>query len=265
MSSHVRYDSSLGLEAYRFQGLHQTFPGHFHPYYFMGFIQSGRQLAAVGGAEREIGPGALLLFDPGLVHTCRPVGEKPLEYRCLNIPPESMLRWTEEIAGKPLRPSFSPSLIPHAPQVPALRALHSHIMDGEPDLDPEEAFLLLLGSLLEHYARLVPGPEPLSPRPIQEAKEYLKAHYAQNVSLAELAGLTGQSRYQLLRAFSRQTGLTPHSYLVNLRVSAAKTLLESGLPPAQAALETGFADQSHLNRHFKRRFGLTPSQYFRKG
>lgn len=64
----IRYDPVLNLEAYRFQGLHQTFPGHFHPYYFMGFIQSGRQLTTVHGAEREIGPETLLLFDPGLVN-----------------------------------------------------------------------------------------------------------------------------------------------------------------------------------------------------
>lgn len=260
MPSHVRYDPILGLEAYRFQGLHQTFPGHFHPYYFMGYIQSGHQLTAVCGTEREVGPNTLLLFDPGLVHTCRPAGPESLEYCCLNISPEIMERWVEEVTGKPFLPSFSPSLIPNAPQIPALRALHSHILDREPDLCPEEAFLLLLGSLLEDYAHLSPAPESLSSAPVRAAEDFLRANYTRPVSLSELAERNGQSHYQLLRAFSRQTGLTPHSYLINLRVTAAKALLEAGLPPAQAALEVGFADQSHLNRHFKRRFGLTPSQ-----
>lgn len=257
----VQYDPVLGLEAYCFQGLHQTFPGHFHPYYFMGFIQSGRQMAAVHGVEEEIGPDTLLLFDPGLVHTCRPAGKEPLEYRCLNFPVKSMECWVAEITGSPSRPRFSPSLIPGAPQVPSLRSLHRQIIGKSPAEEKEESLLLLLGSLLEDYAQFSPSPESPSPVPVQTAMEYLKANYAQNVALADLAALTGQSRYQLLRAFSRQTGLTPHNYLINLRVTAAKELLEQGLPPAQAALEVGFADQSHLTRHFKRRFGLTPSRY----
>lgn len=260
----IRYDPGLNLEAYRFQGLHQTFPGHFHPYYFIGLIQSGRQLVTVQNTTREAGPGTLLLLDPGLPHTCRPVGAEPLRYCCLNIPVASMERWTAEITGRALRPSFSPSLVSRAPQAPAFLALHRCLMAPAPDLDPEETFLLLLSSLLEDYARLSPRASAVPTPAVHAAEDYLRANYTRNVTLHDLALLTGRSPYQLIRSFSRQTGLTPHSYLLSLRVTAARELLERGLPPAQAALEAGFSDQSHLNRHFKRRFGLTPSQCARR-
>jgi len=81
------------------------------------------------------------------------------------------------------------------------------------------------------------------------------------VTLAELAALSGLSRFQLLRGFARATGITPHAYLVQRRVLLARRLLARGQTPAQAALQAGFADQSHLSRAFVRQFGITPGRY----
>jgi AraC-like DNA-binding protein len=79
--------------------------------------------------------------------------------------------------------------------------------------------------------------------------------------LGELAALSGVSRFQFLRAFTRQTGITPHAYLVQLRVRMAQRLLRDGHTPAEAALGAGFADQSHLTRCFVRQLGVTPGRY----
>jgi len=79
--------------------------------------------------------------------------------------------------------------------------------------------------------------------------------------LAELAALSGVSRFQLLRGFVREIGITPHAYLVQLRVRHARRLLTHAHTPAQAALLAGFADQSHLTRAFVRQFGITPGRY----
>jgi AraC-like DNA-binding protein len=81
------------------------------------------------------------------------------------------------------------------------------------------------------------------------------------VSLAELASLSGVSRFQLLRGFAREVGITPHAYLVQQRVRLARRLLADGEAPAQAAIQAGFADQSHMTRAFVRQLGITPSRY----
>jgi AraC-like DNA-binding protein len=80
-------------------------------------------------------------------------------------------------------------------------------------------------------------------------------------SLAELAGLSGVSRFQLLRGFAREIGTTPHAYLVQHKVRLARRLLATGRSPADAALQAGFADQSHMTRAFVRQFGITPGRY----
>src|SRR5207253_5313103 len=85
------------------------------------------------------------------------------------------------------------------------------------------------------------------------------------VSLAELASLSCVSRFQLLRGFARELGITPHAYLLQSRTRLARAQLASGRPIADAAAEAGFADQSHLTRAFARQFGITPGRFMQAG
>ena len=69
------------------------------------------------------------------------------------------------------------------------------------------------------------------------------------------------SKSTLLRAFAKSKGVTPYSYLENIRIGKAKKLLEQGVPPIEAALQTGFSDQSHFTNYFNRFIGLAPGIY----
>ncbi|OLF54060.1 helix-turn-helix domain-containing protein [Pseudomonas chlororaphis] len=86
--------------------------------------------------------------------------------------------------------------------------------------------------------------------------------YAEPLSLRDLAACCGCTELRFLRDFSRAIGMTPHAWLVEVRVQAARRLIErSDLPLAAIALETGFAHQSHMGSAFRKCLGLTPSQY----
>jgi AraC-like DNA-binding protein len=85
--------------------------------------------------------------------------------------------------------------------------------------------------------------------------------FAEDLTLDVLAREAGLPRHLLIRAFRREAGATPHSYLVNRRALAARALLRSGATPSDAAVAVGFFDQSHLTRAFKARFGVTPGAY----
>jgi AraC-like DNA-binding protein len=102
------------------------------------------------------------------------------------------------------------------------------------------------------------GREPVA---VETARAYIHAHYDRDISVRDLAALTGLSPYHFIRVFSGQVGLTPHAYLVQVRVQQARQLLATGETPSQAALSAGFFDQSHLTRHFKRILGVTPGRY----
>jgi AraC-like DNA-binding protein len=100
-------------------------------------------------------------------------------------------------------------------------------------------------------------------RSLHRVEEYLRAHFRDNVSLADLADLTTLRPTALLRRFKAWRGLPPHAFQNQLRVLAARTLLEQGLPAAQVAQEVGFADQSHFIRTFTPLVGATPGRYQR--
>lgn len=93
--------------------------------------------------------------------------------------------------------------------------------------------------------------------------DYLETNYAGTITLDGLSALAGFSKYHFLRSFTRQKGISPYRYLETIRIGKAKKLLEQGVSPADAALRTGFSDQSHFTNFFKKFIGLTPRQYMR--
>ena len=92
---------------------------------------------------------------------------------------------------------------------------------------------------------------------------HMHTHYAEPITLADLAQLSRRSAFQIIRAFHRELGQTPHAYLVALRTQWAATMLQAGDSGAFAAASVGFADESHLARHFKKQYGHTPAAYRR--
>ena len=258
----IVYDEDLGIEAYRFQGVVQEFPNHFHEHYMIGFMESGKRVMDCGDRCYEIGRGGLILLNPLDCHTCREKEGCSLDFRGLNIPPDSMRRAMREIHGTGFLPRFRSPLEPHSELAPQVRELHGMIMKEFEPLQKEERFLLVLDQLTQEYAdREEAEPEPEPSQLVRTVCAYIDAHYAERLTLAALCDLTGLSKYHLIRSFTRQQGISPYSYLETVRIAAARKLLEEGASPVDVALRTGFSDQSHFSNFFKKFIGLTPRQY----
>ena len=258
----VKYDPELKIEAYSFKGIMQKFPNHFHDYYVIGFIESGERCLSCKNRKYTVEPGDLLLFNPRDNHTCEQIDGRTLDYRCINVHPETMSKAAFEITGKDYLPYFSPAVIFHSELASLLRELHMIIMEEEKDFRKEEIFFFLLEQLIEEFSE--EGIEQSGPEENRETKiicNYLEKNYMKNITLDELSGLTGLSKYYLLRSFTKQKGISPYRYLETIRIDRAKKLLEKGVLPIEAALQTGFADQSHFSNFFKKFIGLTPKQY----
>ncbi|BAU63076.1 Transcriptional Regulator, AraC family [Stanieria sp. NIES-3757] len=117
--------------------------------------------------------------------------------------------------------------------------------------------------LLRHYAtkqHKTPNYQGgFTKQQIKQIIDYIQIHLAQNISLDDLARLVNLSTYHFCRLFKQSMGLTPHQYIIHQRVEQAKQLLlNSNLTIVEVANLVGFANQSHLNYHFKRIVGATP-------
>lgn len=257
----VVYDDELRLESYRFEGTQQPFPNHFHEYYVIGFVESGERSLSCKNNEYAIQKGNVLLFNPGDNHACVQNDGGTLDYRGFNISKEVMLDLTEEVTGKRELPGFSENVIFDEEVICYLHPLHEMVMKGLCDFGKEENLLLLISMLIQRYGQPFENCIPECREEIEKACRFMEQHFAERIYLDQICRYAGLSKSTLLRAFTKSKGVTPYSYLENIRIGEAKKLLEQGFPPIEAALRTGFSDQSHFTNYFNRFIGLSPGVY----
>jgi len=99
--------------------------------------------------------------------------------------------------------------------------------------------------------------------PVWRALRYLLENYAAPISVQDMADLSGRSPFQMIRAFRKELGVTPHALLIQIRIKRATALLKQGVPIAGVAVDVGFVDQTHFTRHFKRMHGDTPGNFLK--
>ncbi|GLI08029.1 AraC family transcriptional regulator [Paenibacillus tyrfis] len=260
----VCYDTDLQIEAYRFEGIMQKFPNHFHDYYVIGFIEEGQRYLQCNHQDYIIHPGDILIFNPRDIHSCEQIDEKVLDYRCINIQPDRMRQVVLEITGRDYLPDFTHNVICRSELASSLQELHHMICEGETDFVKEELFFFLIGQLMQDYSDTsAEGTAQERDSEFQAVCDYMETNFFQKITLDELSGMVGLSKYHFLRSFTRQRGISPYNYLETIRIGKAKKLLEQGIAPVDAAHQTGFSDQSHFTNFFKRFIGLTPRQYMR--
>lgn len=257
----VVYDDELGIEAYRFEGIVQPFPNHFHEYYVIGFVEDGERYLSCKNQEYNLVKENIVLFNPGDNHACAQSDDGTLDYRGFNISKEVMLNLAEEVTGKRVLPGFSKTVIYDDEAVCYLRPLHEQVMKGSREFEKEENLLLLISLLIGQYGQPFENCIPECREETEKACAFMEQHYAERICLEQICRCANLSKSTLLRAFTKSKGVTPYSYLENIRIGAAKKLLEQGVSPIDAAFQTGFSDQSHFTNYFNRFIGLSPGVY----
>jgi AraC-like DNA-binding protein len=245
-------------------GLHveQPHPRHWHDEVLVCAITGGGGWLDTPGRSEPTGPGSLFTVSAGQVHANRasPGGcsfvSIYLSARGLDDALGPGWGTPESLDGVPTR------VMEAGPIRSALVRLHRVLDVPAPRIQREAVLHQLLATIfggMPGIERVTPvGSEP---RAVSQAEAYLRAHWDRPVSLSELSAAAGLSPFHLHRSFSRSVGLPPHAFQLQLRVDRAKTLLARGVDIAAVALRTGFADQSHLTRVFRRSVGVTPGRF----
>ncbi len=257
----VVYDDELHIEAYRFEGIVQPFPNHFHEHYVLGFIENGQRVLSCKNKEYIINKGNIVIFNPGDNHSCTQNDGGTLDYRGLNIGKETMLDLAEDITGKQELPGFSHNVICDDEIACYLRPLHEMIMNGTSDFVKEESLLFLISALIGKYGQPFEECVPECRDEIEKACEFMEKNYMEHICLEQLCKYVTLSKSTMLRAFTKSKGVTPYRYLENIRINEAKKLLGQGVLPLDAAMQTGFSDQSHFTNYFTKFIGIAPGVY----
>ncbi|AWM86443.1 AraC family transcriptional regulator [Microvirga sp. 17 mud 1-3] len=255
-----------GLECLRATFRRHAYARHSHETYAIAAVLSGCETFFYRGEQHYVGPGQVAVVCPDEIHDGSPHGEG-FEYRTFYPSAELMREIAEDVAGRPLAspPWFPRTVLPDPELARAHARLHACLCLDDvltSEMEQDTRLIAYLSVLIARWADLdAPAPLRTGSKGIVRVREHLEAHLGQEAELASLAAMAGLSRSHFIRAFQRETGLTPHAYLLDRRVRAARRLLERGETPGEVALACGFFDQSHLNRVFKARMGITPGAY----
>ncbi|MFC5636198.1 helix-turn-helix transcriptional regulator [Streptomyces bullii] len=140
--------------------------------------------------------------------------------------------------------------------------VHAALVRPGDELEAESRLAFVGERLRAHLRPRAQAPAPRrDPVLARRLRELLDERVVEGLSLEEATGLLHAHPAHLVRAFSGAYGIAPHQYLMSRRVGRARRLLLDGLPPGEVASATGFFDQSHLTRHFRRLVGVPPGRY----
>ncbi len=253
-----------GLERLRAQFHSHTFARHAHDYYVIGMIRRGVQSFEYGKRHFVTPNGALCIINPGEMHTGQ--AETAAGFRYLALYPSTDLMRTvaAETHGRDeALPWFDAAVVAEPKIVERVVRLHQVLDTSSDTLEQQTTLFDALVALVSHYTS--PRPTLLLNASHQPAarrmRDYMQTAFGENVSLERLASIVNLSPWHAARVFRHEYNLPPHAYLEGIRIQHARDMVRQGLPLAEVALATGFVDQSHFTRRFKRHLGITPGQY----
>ena len=263
-SQYWRSSELSGVEAIHASYIRHAFPKHSHNAYTITYVEKGAMGLENGGRRYAIAAGQIGVVLPGDIHTGYAATEDGWTFRSFYFPEHFLEDLCAELIGtshqafefanEPFRDLELEKQICHARSV---------FLQQKNSLEQSSLLYSIFSTLMTRHAKRC--------RPLRKAsgenqavelvRDYLHSHYLENLQLQDLANLVDLHPVYLLRAFRKVVGLPPHSYQRQLRIERAKQLLSAGVEISQVAYVTGFADQSHFTRHFRRLVGVTPLKY----
>lgn len=248
------YKKSSGITALSASFTDFTYKKHCHEEYALGVTLRGIQEYNLDGSSHLSYANGVMLFHPEQIHDGRAHDRSGLEYVMLYIVPSLFL----DILGKKNRVRFAAPVIYHQALRDSIIALSRAIQGGEDETLCSELVL----SLVESFSPTnLFWDDNKDPKLLHKAKEMIYAKLNDVISLEELSKEFSISKYQFIRAFKANAGISPYQYFIFCKVNRAKQLLESNGDIYSAVAECGFVDLSHLNKHFKRIYGITAFEY----
>jgi AraC-like DNA-binding protein len=235
--------------------------------YVFGVV-GGKPMRARRGRERFlVEPGELVAWDQSERHDGSAVDGQPWSARLMIVEVADLAELAHDgESALPANILFPDPVIRDPVLAGAFLQMHVALERPATRLERDERLATWLHAVIERFSTTRLGDVPLGGRAdkaLRSALEYLADRPERNVGLDELAAAAGIGKFRLVRLFRDRIGLPPHALQLAHRIRAARRLLEAGESITATAAATGFADQSHLHRHFRRSLGLTPGAYQR--
>jgi len=256
-----RNDTFSGVELLSARYTKFEFSKHWHDELAIGMIEDGAEGLLYRGKNLVIPKKHIVAINPSEVHTGFSGAPNGWQYRMFYFNLNELASQFSH-RGLPIDPIIdSPKIFDEA-LFDALLMLHIALEETAFEMTKESLFVLALEKLFTQYGSAKTEKlNKVCSASSYLARDYIHAHYDSNPSLSELETISNCSKFQLIKHFKSIFGITPHQYLLLIKIQKAKALLSQGANCVDASLACGFYDQSHFTRNFKKAFGISPSNY----
>jgi AraC-like DNA-binding protein len=244
----------------------RQFEKHWHDTYTFGLLDAGAQSWLSGRGHVDAYAGDVINTNPGEVHDGRPLGGPS---RCWRMVSLDVAVFAGMLGHDGVPPEITRPVIHDGELRLELCRLFDPMEHTESFGGDAVVALAFEEHLVESCVRLMGrhSSVPVTPRraakDVSAVRDLLADDPCQAHSLSAMAAMSGLSKFQFLRRFKRDFGLPPHRWLQCQRAERARGLIRRGRSLPHAALDTGFADQSHMTRIFQRVYGYTPGHWQR--
>jgi AraC-like DNA-binding protein len=242
------------------------FEPHYHLDCHIALVASGVQRQSFRGESLLLTRGAIQLMPQGEVHDGIAAADESYTLQTFRLSPALLDGFGEEITGKHYFPSQAAVVLQDSRLADELLKVHATLRQGATDRMLNETYVLeLLESL---FARLKqPAPQAitgnLSSQQLRVVRDFVEAHISDKIVLEDLSLLVKLDRFRFLKLFKRTVGMTPHAWLLRLRLEKAVALISASrnMSITEIAHAVGFFDQSHFTRAFRQAYGVTPARF----
>lgn len=252
------------LVFYRGTDVTHTYPRHWHDELHLCAYVAGTGHLFLRGTGYRIVPGDFVVTPAGEVHENWVDEGTSISFRSAYLDMTTFRTLLEESGGRGSSlPDFSQVLFQERPIHHRFLQMHRAMEGGASRLCQDELLLDFLRYLVVRCSCNPPGQQKLGNEgpAVNRIRRYIQDNFAKPIALSDLGRIANLSSFHLHRVFCREIGMPPHAYQTQVRINRAKELVRKRRPLSEIALATGFADQSHLTRHFRRLVGVTPGRY----
>jgi len=253
-------DERLPFLELRYSNNTKHYKEHIHETFSIGINLEDKSIYTNKDKKYDFDVGMLAIVNPNEIHSCNPILETPNLYYMMYLDEDWCYGIQKSICDEEKSFKAFPKDILYNKKLyndykKLCEILFSNINYFEKENELINFFTELFKPFLKESTAKIDDPI------FEKIIEYLKENYKENISLEELSKKFSLNPFYIIRLFKSQINITPHAYLLNIKINKAKEFLKKGYPLVDTALECGFTDQSHFHRNFLKIVATTPREY----
>ena len=253
-------DKKLPFIELRYSNNTKHYKEHIHETFSIGINLEEKSIYTNKNKTYEFDVGMLAVVNPNEVHSCNPILTTPNQYYMMYLDKMWCYGIQKSICDdiEAFR-AFPEDILYDAVLYEKFQTLCEMLLSDISTFEKENELILFFTELFKPYleASTTKTIDPI----FETILSYLEKNYQENISLEELSKKFDLNSFYIIRLFKSNLGITPHAYLLNIKINEAKKMLKASHSIVDVALECGFSDQSHFHRHFVKIVATTPKAY----